>query len=404
VISDAPPASSRRTNGLALGVAGLLVGGALAYLAFGIYAALLVAGPGFTNRLGRGVGTDFPAFYAAAREAVAGRAARVYDMEALRVAHASVRDGADVALYPWAYPPTFFLLLAPLAALGLVPAMWTWLAATSALLAMAAWTIVRWPAAPLVVLLFPGVAASFVTGPTGTFVAAILATGFAWLERHPRRAGLALGVLTVKPHLAVLVPLCLVAGRRWDVLLGFVIAASGLVAASLIVFGWAPWFAFVDALPRQLTFVRDGRMPWMRMPTVLVAVRHATGILAWASIAQAITTGLTVLACLWVWRRSADPIARALALTASLPLVVPYAYDYDACALCVPMLLALKEPVATRTLPGATALLLVTIWITPLAIWHLSVAVGQQVGPLLLAGLLLEAVRRARGSSGSCSA
>ena len=83
---------------------------------------LFVAGPGFTNRLGYGIGTDFPTFYAAAVEARRGNAGSVYDMEALRAVHAEVR-GVDVDRYAWAYPPTFLLLLLPLSLVALPTAI-----------------------------------------------------------------------------------------------------------------------------------------------------------------------------------------------------------------------------------------------------------------------------------------
>src|SRR5262249_53903210 len=74
------------------------------YLLTGIRENLIVAGPGSTNRIGNGIGTDFPAFSAAAVEARAGRASAVYDMDALTAAHRAVR-GVDVQPYAWAYPP-----------------------------------------------------------------------------------------------------------------------------------------------------------------------------------------------------------------------------------------------------------------------------------------------------------
>jgi glycosyl transferase family 87 len=368
------------------------------YVGTGIQQNLLVAAAGFTNGIRNGVGTDFPAFYAASLEARAGRANAVYDTDALQAAHEAVR-GVEVKRYAWAYPPTVLLLLLPLSLLPLVPALWTWLGVTTAALVAAACRILPSPLTPVLVLLFPGVATSVVTGPTGTFTAAVVAGGFAFLDRRPVLAGLVLGLSTVKPHMAVLVPLCLLAARMRAAVLGFLVSAAGLGIASVAAWGLSPWLAFWQALPRHMALVAAGDLPWMRMPTAFVAVHHAIGgtALAWAAQAGA---GIAVmLACAWIWRRSDDPVARSLVLTAGIPLAGPYAYDYDTCALVVPTLYLAREMIAGRVRSGDTAILL-TLWLTPVALWLVSTALGQQIGPVLLGALVAAAVRRAaRGAA-----
>jgi hypothetical protein len=367
------------------------------YAATGIRQNLLAVAPGYTNAVGNGIGTDFPAFYAAAVEAHAGRVVSIYDMERLRDAHRAVR-GVDVRPYSWAYPPTFLLLLLPLAWLSLVPALWTWLSATTGALLVGSWWIAPSPLTPIVVALFPGVTTSLVTGPTGMFSAAVVAAGLALLGRHGGIAGGVLGLLGTKPHLAALVPVCLLAGREWRALWGFVATSTGLAVASLLAFGAEPWVAFVASLPRHMAILAAGEVPWVRMPTVFVAVRHATGnlVLAWA--AQTVATAAVLVASAFVWWRTTDPRWRALALAASLPLVGPYAYDYDTCALIVPILYVAHAALRRSEVSRRDAVLLVVLWLTPVALWLASTALGQQVGPLLLGMALAEAVRRARSA------
>jgi hypothetical protein len=365
------------------------------YVGTGIRQNLLVAAPGFTNRIGNGVGTDFPAFYAAATEARAGRARAVYDMDSLHAAHKAVRGVEVKRRYAWAYPPTVLLLLLPLSLLPLVPALWTWLGVTTAGLVAAACRILPSPLTPVLVLLFPGVATSFVTGPTGTLTAAVIAGGFALLTRRPATAGLLLGLATVKPHVAALIPLCLAAAGEGRALAGFVVTVLGLTAASLVAFGIGPWLDLVAALPRHMMLVAEGESPWTRMPTVFVAIHHATGASGVATFAQAVVSVAVASGCVWVWRRTDDPVARALVLTAALPLAGPYAYDYDTCVLVVPTIYLVREALEGRRRAGDAAILL-TLWLTPVALWLVSTAIGQQIGPVLLGALFAAAVRRAR--------
>lgn len=374
----------------------LLLAASAVYVGTGVQQNLLVAAPGFTNHIGNGVGTDFPAFYAAAREARAGRARAVYDMDALHAAHKAVRGVEVKRRYAWAYPPTVLLLLLPLSLLPLVPALWAWLGVTMTALVVAACRILPSPLTPVLVLIFPGVGTSLVTGPTGTFTAAVLAGGFALLARRPMAAGLVFGLSTVKPHVALLIPLCLAAAREWRALAGFAITAIGLVAASLVAFGIGPWLDLVAALPRHMALVAAGEAPWTRMPTMFVAVHQATGASGVAAVAQAATSLAVLIACVWVWIRTDDVVARALVLTAALPLAGPYAYDYDTCALVVPILYLVREALAGRSRVGDAAILL-TLWLTPVALWLVSTAIGQQIGPLLLGVLVVAALRRVTG-------
>jgi hypothetical protein len=104
------------------------------------------------------------------------------------------------------------------------------------------------------------------------------------------------------------------------------------------------------------------------------------------------------VASAFVWWRTTDPRWRALALAASLPLVGPYAYDYDTCALIVPILYVAHAALRRSEVSRRDAVLLVVLWLTPVALWLASTALGQQVGPLLLGMALAEAVRRARSA------
>jgi hypothetical protein len=137
--------------------------------------------------------------------------------------------------------------------------------------------------------------------------------------------------------------------------------------------------------------VVDGAFPLERMPTTFVAMLQAAGDVGTAQLAQAVSTALAVGIVMWVWWRSEDPGARALAFAASVPLATPFGYDYDLAVLAVPFVI-----IGWRTWrQGARPLevvLLILLWIAPLLFWQLSERLDQQIGPLLFFALAGSAV------------
>jgi hypothetical protein len=363
---------------------------------------LLVAGPGFINRIGNTVGTDFGSCYAAGVLAREGKAAALYDRPTLRATHSRVM-GRPVADYSWAYPPPILLALAPLSLLPFVPALWIWLALTIGLLVLAVTSIARYPATPVLVLLFPAVTQAAITGPTGTLTGALFAGAIAYLPGRPGIAGVMLALLSYKPHLFLLLPVCMLAGREWRLAATVLSGVLLLVLGSGLAFGVDAWIRFFTEAPGHIEHVVQQHFPWTRMPTVFVAVLHATADIRLASAAQGLSFVGVALACLYVWTVSADLFARSLTFGAGAFLATPYAYDYDCTLLLAPFALLVRQNYETG-LTGRVYWALVAIWIAPHVVWLCSTLVGQQVGPILFAGLLVYAVREAARTRGAALA
>ena len=374
--------------------AALLVPAAI-YLVYGIGYNLLVQGPGLLNADGSAAGVDFIAFYSAARELWLHGAAGVYDAEVLNVVQdAAVR--ADIGAVPFAYPPPYLFYVAPLAALPYIPALWTWLIVMAALCMFALWRLAPHPLTPAVALFFPALAQSFLGGQNGLLIVALLAGGVFLLERRPRMSGVLFGLMIFKPHVAVLIPFCLLAGRHYTAFRAVAVTGAAMMLASVVAFGVEPWLLFLDAVPRSLALVADLRVPWERMPTAFVTVFHLTGDPAVARIVQMVSSAAAIAICLWVWRRSDDLGLRTLALAASVPLVTPYAFDYDLAVLAVPIAV-LGWRAWREGLRDGDLLLLIALWVAPLMLWMTSRAIGMQIGPIFFAALLAYVVRAVAG-------
>lgn len=163
---------------------------------------------------GEVVGSDFPAFWTAAR---------IDSAEALEQAYRDDLFGRDPAQYmaelgkrdPWLYPPHSLFLLWPLAHLALPSAYTIWQLATLGALGLASWAVfARSARAAAFAVMAPATLMCLVLGQSGGLAAGLLIAGMGLLGRRPVLAGVLLGLLTFKPTLGVLVPFALVAGRH----------------------------------------------------------------------------------------------------------------------------------------------------------------------------------------------
>src|SRR5712691_2856274 len=198
--------------------------------------------------------------------------AAIYDPLALRSAQLAL--GMDPgAAYPFAYPPSFLLLLWPL---GQVPGAVACAALVLISLPLYLWATVgrNWGLPALAAALAaPTTAITIVSGQTGFVAAALLAGGMRLAAPNPVAGGVLLGFLTYKPQLGLLVPVGLVAARLWRTLAVAGLTAIFLVALTSILFGAAVWPGWAAALPgfsRQ--FAAESSEIVHLMPTVFAAL------------------------------------------------------------------------------------------------------------------------------------
>src|SRR5256885_8141657 len=237
-------ASSRWRN-LGIAAAGVTAG---LFAIFDLYQwALAYAGDRFHN--------DFTFYFAAARIGLAHGWGSIYDLtlqQAKLDAMGSRMTIAELARY--ISPPPVAWSALPFTALPYEVAYWAW----SALL-LAALVAVWWLAAQgqgRIRIIFLAAALGWLPviyglqlGQPGLFVALGVAGSYALLKANrPFWAGLALGALALKPQLAFLVPLALLAAREYRAFLGSVVALGMLGAASALALGADGLHAYFDRL------------------------------------------------------------------------------------------------------------------------------------------------------------
>jgi arabinofuranan 3-O-arabinosyltransferase len=319
---------------------------------------------------GRPLPQNFAYLFSGGRAALDGQTGAIYNpAEFTRLQEALIGTG-QVQFRLWPYPPSFFLILAPLATLPYVTAFLTWILATLLGLVAVAYLIVcRQPAIALT-LASPFTVWNVLPGYTGFLTAALLGAALLFLESFPVAAGLFIGFLTFKPQWGILIPVALVAAGQWRAFLSAVAATALLAVASIVAFGLGPWEAFPRELlaqgglnlsvdPSGAYSGFDPRSNWQYLQTVfgLVRVLHGGTALAW--LAQGVTTiGSAVIVWL-VWRSPARYALKAATLSAAALLATPYAFGYDMAAIAIPVAFLARDQISCGLRKGEQSLLLV---------------------------------------------
>ncbi|BEV00448.1 glycosyltransferase family 87 protein [Novosphingobium olei] len=334
------------------------------------------------------IGSDFLAFWGAGKLVVAGTPARVYDIAAEQAVQALSGTGQLVV---FVNPPPYLFVAAPL---GLLPYASAWVAWVIA--GWAAWFLLcrrLLPDAPIAVLAFPGAYLAASHAQNGFLTALLLIGGCLALPRRPLLAGALLGALIVKPHLALLVPFWLAAGRKWSAFAAAAASAIALCLASWLVFGSATWLAYPESFKASATLMADDSGPFfLRMATVYAGLRYhfdATTALVGQGFVTIATGALT---CLY-WRRAGDDRAAGAMLLAATALASPYLFSYDLAFLALPVFWLVGEARREGWRPWEK-LALVALWLAPLATRAAALPLHLNLMPLASAALVWMVWRR----------
>lgn len=294
----------------------------------------------------------------------------------------------------WAAPsilytrlPAFAILFRPLGRMEYRRAYALWQALSLTALAV---FLAVWPAPNRRLLLcaacwsFP-LFAVVAGGQDLIFLLLILAVVWRFGQSRPLLAGVLLPLMALKFHLVLLLPILLIAQRRWRMLSGAAVASGAILGACFAVAGAAWPTAYARFILQEQTNPNVRRMP--NLHALLEGLPHQLGWEIALAIAVAVAVG-------WVAHRTSFPVGLSAALVGSL-LVSHHAYPADA-LLLLPALLTLAAEIAVIPVRLVCAFLLspLPFLVTP-RVPLASPAVLASIG--LLAGI---AVFAGRGLSG----
>lgn len=349
-------------------------------------------------------GGDFVVFWSAAKVTLSDGAAAAYDYATLRQAELAAVPGLAIGdgVLPWLYPPTSLLFLLVLGVLPYGLATFVFLAG-GALCYVGGLCRILPRHAWLAGMAFPGIAVVLATGQNALWLAGFAGLALANLRSRPALAGVLLGLVTIKPHLALVFPLALLCARNWRALGALVATALALALAALLAFGTAPYVAFLHNAAAARAELEQGTALLGRMPSVFAAVKMVSGSLAWSYALHIVVALAAVCAVAYAWARPCSFALRAAVLCCAALLVPPYLYDYDLAFLGLAIGWLGVHGYRNGWLPGERELL-IGLWLLPLSGMTLGGWLGVQPMSLgLMLGLALGVWRIRRERTGKAS-
>lgn len=243
----------------------------------------------------------------------------------------------DIAAHNYSYPPASFPLVAAFSLLPYWLSLTAWIGGSGALFVFACrkW----WPkrAGPVwLAALTPAALVNIWAGHYGFLIGALFLFGWSSLDEHPKRAGVAFGLMLIKPHLAVLVPLVLLIRREWNAIGSAAVTVLALVAGTTLCFGWQPWHDFLFRTSRVQASMIDAGYTFGLMSTsaATAMMRYHAGWAAAFAVQGAFALAGVALVSVASLRGMATRELAFLTATCTF-LVLPYAFNYDLTVVCV---------------------------------------------------------------------
>lgn len=334
------------------------------------------------------VGSDFLAFWGAGKIVAAGTPALVYD---LPTEHAAQMASGTGQFAVFVNPPPYLFVAAPL---GLLPYAW----------ALVAWAVIGWavwfavarkilPDASLAILAFPAAYLAGSHAQNGFLTSALLIGAVLAMRRSQALSGILFGALIIKPHLALLVPFWLAAGRKWTAFIYAGASALGLCVLSLLVFGADTWAAYPETVRvYEVLIAQEPGELFLRMCTLFAALRYHFDP-ATALAGQSVLALATLFVVCRFRMRTQDDMAAGAMLLAGTALASPYLFAYDLPFLALPVFWLVIDARATGWRPWEK-LLVVGLWLAPLATRAAALPLHINLMPVAAAVLVWAIWRR----------
>ncbi|MBY4771121.1 glycosyltransferase family 87 protein [Burkholderia ambifaria] len=356
----------------------------------------------FTSQTTARPGVDFSVFWTASQLVLQGHAAAIYDP--VFFSHAEVAQFGGYLgrqSLPWLYPPTMLLFVAPIALVPFLPAYFLFFAGS---LLCYAYAVLRLSglrahlpvprAAALVVLAYSGVFASVLYGQNSILTAGIAALALHFLGPRPIIAGVLIGLLAIKPQMAMVFPFVLIAARAWRTFAAAALTTTLFVVAGIALTG----ISSLTGLAHAMSIVRGMHFTlpayWFVSPTTFAALRLAGASIPIALAAQAAVGLLAIAAAVHVWRRTTDMRLCGAALAVAALLTTPYLWSYELAWLGIAVFCVIAHGLEDGWLPG-DQIVIVLAWLLPVFEVFNRISKLPQIGPVVLLAVLFVVVRRA---------
>ncbi len=364
-----------RRLGLVLGLFAALYLG----VAASMWAELIATSENLFTRAGPIIGGDFIVFQHVATRAGDGDLASLYEMKNLKAELMARYPGRGEMNFGWMYPPTMFLLVEPFGEAPYLGAYAAWVVAFASLFLIVLYRLWAAPGALFFTVTAPPFFQAIITGQNGLLTGALLALAGGFARSRPILAGVAAGLLTIKPQLGLLIPVAFAAAGCWRAFFTAGATAFLLAGASVAAFGWEIWLSFVDGLVAHGGRMAIDGFPFHKLVTPFGLVTMLGAPTAVANVVQ--LAALLALAgyVYVVWKRAQDAGVGLAALSTAAILATPYAFYYEF-VIVLPALVVIAQRATEQGWLRGERLSLVALWILALQ------APGEDAVPSLSPG------------------
>ena len=358
-------------------------------------AVWLMASKGLIDPAGHPIGADFIDPWSASWLTLHGAPSAVYDVGRLWSAERTAVADPAVGFAGFHYPPTYLLIVLPLALLPYAWSLLAWTAATLAAYLAVMWKIDSEGDSLWLAIAFPGALVNLINGQNGFLTLALLGGALLTIERRPILAGVMFGLMSYKPQYGILVPIFLLATRRWRTTAAASITVVLFAALSLAMFGAQTWQAFFGSIAfTRHVVLEQGGSGFEKLQSAFAAARLWGFSIATAYAFQAAVSLAAAIAVIRVWRRTANPALHAAALATGTLLMTPYMMDYDLVILALPIAWIAIEGRRSSFLAWEKSLL-AFVWLMPLFARSIAGRAMIPIATLAIVLLLADISRRA---------
>jgi Glycosyltransferase family 87 len=310
-----------------------------------ISAAVLCVSPGDRYLTGELKGGDFIHFYTLGHLAFQGVYPGVKDFESMYSHQVQLLPASSPNYYLPVYPPQTGILFAPLSLLPYRAAATLWMLVV--MITYGAIVSVSWKTVQDALRDRVFVAAAAAAFPPIWFLALngqttilpLLAFFLGWLALRSNRkflAGLAFGLLSIKPQFALVLACVVLFTAQWRILLGGLCSVSIQLSAAAGIFGiqaLSTYIVTIKSVPQLQSFLepKPWRMHSFRSITNLIP--DMPGTLLWLLI-----SAMVIAVVVSVWRMRTDySVGLGLTVLGSV-LVSPHLFMYDTTVLVLPLI------------------------------------------------------------------
>jgi alpha-1,2-mannosyltransferase len=354
-------------------------------LGFTIWVAIST---GNVDILGRPLGSDFVSFYAAAQLALEGNAHLAYDLIAHYEAEQAIIGARGFGYPSFSYPPTYILLMSPLAYFPYFYAMLIFQLGSLTFLVIMIEKLTNRRESIILCLSFPAVFITIAYGQNALLTAGLLAGAFVYIDRSPILAGFFIGMLSFKPHLGVLIPLILVCSGRWRVFLFAAFTVLIFALISYITFGLESWLAFWEGRDLVKKVLHEELVPYNILQSVFTAMRASgIGILV-SYIIHFLVAIIPLYTVYFAWSKKVDLRLQIAVFIIATLMISPYILNYDFTILAV-AIAALSSYILEKGGLFRLRNMLLLTWIAPAIIRPLNSIVPLPWATIILLVLLI---------------